>query len=147
MSPEDFKRQSNVMRYCPMDHGILFSACESDHCLVLSMQPIHWYSPLLVVMHAFECDSVFNNFLGAITSSGSVVSESDALLALIIKRLDPQLAFHILLLYFELIMTVTMRVLAVNVPHSTNQQVKQASPLETLNLKPARREQTSTFVS
>ena len=75
-----------------------------------------------------------------------MVSESDALLALMIKRLDPQLAFHILLLYFELIMTVTMRIL-VNVPHSTNQQVKQASPLETLNLKPARREQMSTFVS
>ena len=65
-----------------MDHGILFCAC------VLSMQPIHWYSPLLVVTYAFECDSVFNNFLGAITSSGSVVSDSDhAVLALIIKRL------------------------------------------------------------
>ena len=63
-----------------MDPGILFCACESDHCLVLSMQPIHWYSPLLVVTYAFECDSVFNNFLGAITSSGSVVSESERLM-------------------------------------------------------------------
>ena len=86
MSPEDFKLstwQSNVMT---LPHGpwnfilclwkwSLFGFIHADYTLVLTT-----VGSYLCVTYAFECDSVFNNFFGAITSSRSVVDGQNQML-------------------------------------------------------------------